>query len=276
MALSEADVAAVVTAVKQSRKYRDTSEETIAALAADATRKYKSRKAVEKAVRKQLHNIMAPYLGDPDYEQAKTQMSEAFAQGTEAVKALCLKLMAAHVSTEERLPVLDTFFRQIFAVTGKPRAILDIACALDPLSLPWMGLGDETDALAPPDLQFFAIDIHEARVDFLNHFFRLAGIAPLARVQDVALQFPQDRADVALFLKEMPRFSRNYGNLGRPLLEALPVDWLVLSYPTKSAHGGRDLTERYRAFMYELLAGKDWPVTELVFEGELVFCIKKS
>ncbi|GAB4279358.1 MAG: hypothetical protein Kow0080_31610 [Candidatus Promineifilaceae bacterium] len=276
MALSEADVAAVVTAVKQSRKYHDTSEETIAALVADAARKYKSRKEVEKAVRKQLHNIMAPYLGDPDYEQAKTQMTEAFAQGAEAVKALCLELMAVHVSTEERLPILDTFFRQIFAVTGKPRAILDIACALDPLSLPWMGLGDETATFVPPDLQFFAIDIHEARVDFLNHFFRLAGIAPLARVQDVALQFPQDRADVALFLKEMPRFSRNYGNLGRPLLEALPVDWLVLSYPTKSAHGGRDLTARYRMFMYELLAGKDWPVTELVFEGELVFCIKKA
>jgi hypothetical protein len=103
----------------------------------------------------------------------------------------------------------------------------------------------------------------------------LEGFPPLARVQDVALQFPQEQADVALFLKEMPRFERNYGNLGRPLLEALNVNFLVLSYPAISTHGGRNLTNRYREFMYQLIVGHDWPITELLFDGELVFVIEK-
>ena len=64
----EADVEAVVTAVKQSKKYGDTSEETIRELAEEAVRHNKKTKTAVKAVRARLHSIMAPYLGDPYYE----------------------------------------------------------------------------------------------------------------------------------------------------------------------------------------------------------------
>ena len=97
---------------------------------------------------------------------------------------------------------------------------------------------------------------------------------PLARVQDVAHHFPQEQADVALFLKEMPRFERNYHGRGRPLLQALRVRHIVISFPTISTHGGRNLTSRYRDFLHQLIAGLNWGVTELLFEGELVFCLE--
>ena len=81
---------------------------------------------------------------------------------------------------------------------------------------------------------------------------------------------------LSLFLKEMPRFTRNYGDLGRPLLQALNVRWLVVSYPEVSTHGGRNLTHRYREFMSQLTDGLPWTTTEILFDGELVFCIEKS
>ena len=90
------------------------------------------------------------------------------------------------------------------------------------------------------------------------------------------MHFPQETADVALFLKEMPRFERNYHGKGRPLLEALNVNYIVLSYPSISTHGGRNLTNRYREFMVQLIEGHDWPVTELLFEGELVCVVNKG
>ncbi|MFQ5401436.1 MAG: hypothetical protein ACE5E7_17780 [Anaerolineae bacterium] len=263
------DLEAVVTAVKQSRKYRDTSEETIRELATAALRQHKKPKVAIKAVRTQLHSIMAPYLGDPDYKAAAAQLDEAFAAGDpDRIRAVCRDILHSHLSTRERLPILEEFYARIFAVTGRPRAILDVACGLNPLSFPWMGLAHS--------VEFYAYDIHEPRIDFLNHYFRRQGLKPLARLQDIALQFPQETADVALFLKEMPRFERNYHGQGRPLLEALRVRWLVISFPTVSTHGGRNLTRRYREFMGQLIAGKNWPVTELLFEGELVFCIKKQ
>jgi 16S rRNA (guanine(1405)-N(7))-methyltransferase len=267
--ISEADVEAVVTAVKQSRKYRDTHEGTIRALAADALHRYKKVKDAEKAVRKQLHSIMAPYLGDPDYAAAAERLTAVYAQGdAAAIKTACRDILHSHLSTRERLPIMEAFYSTIFAVTGRPASLIDVACGLNPLAWPWMGLD------AP--LDFYAYDIHEPRIAFINHFFRLAGLPSLARVQDVAANFPQETADVALFLKEMPRFERNYHGQGRPLLAALRARWLVISFPSISTHGGRNLSGRYRAFMFELIEGQPWPVTELSFADELVFCVDKG
>ena len=272
-------VEAVVTAVKQSKKYRDTSEATIRELAAEALRQYKKPKQAEKAVRKRLHSIMAPYLGDPDYEEAARQLAAAFANGNQdQIRAVCLDIMHSHLSTRERLPILDNFYRTIFQVTGQPHSILDIACGLNPLALPWMGLSVNSEQLTVNRdvVRYYAYDVHEPRIEFINHYFALAGLPPLAQVQDVALCFPEESGDVALFLKEMPRFERNYHGLGRPLLEAIRARWLVVSFPTISTHGGRNLTGRYRDFMHELIEGQAWPVTELLFEGELVFVLDKG
>ncbi len=262
-------VTAVTHTIKQSAKYGQTSEETIRKLAETAVRQHKKPKAAVKAVRKQLHSIMAPYLGDPDYAAAAVALEAAFTTGDQAdIEAACRSSLHSHLSTRERLPLMADFYSRIFAVTGRPRVMLDIACGLNPLAFPWMGLERPLD--------FYAYDIHEARITFLNHYFRLQGLPPLAKLQDVAHQFPAEQADVALFLKEMPRFERNYHGQGRPLLETLNVNWLVVSYPTVSTHGGRNLTNRYRDFMFQLIEGHDWPVTELLFDGELVFCIEKG
>lgn len=270
MTVDEAAVDAVVTAIKQSRKYRDTSEETIRQLAVEAVVEHKKPKPAEKAVRKRLHSIMAPYLGDPDYATARQLLTDSFVGGDDkTIRAACRDLMHAHLSTRERLPILDTFYRDIFAVTGAPGRLLDIACGLNPLAFPWMDL-----PAAATD--FIAYDIHEPRVDFLNHYFILQGLPPLAFLQDVAVQPPTERGDVALFLKEMPRFERNYPGHGRALLEATDTRWLVVSFPTISTHGGRNLTNRYREFFYQIIDGSGWPVTEILFDTELVFCAEKT
>lgn len=264
-----ADLETVVAAVKGSRKYGDTSEETIRQLAAEAVQQHKRPKAAIKAVRKRLHSIMAPYLGDPDYALTATALDRAFASGDEsAVKEVCLDALESHLSTRERLPIMEDFYNRIFAKTGVPDRLLDIACALNPIAFPWMGL--------PTTVEYVAYDIHEPRIDFLNHYFRLQGLAPLARVQDVALSPPQETADLALFLKEMPRFERNYPGTGRRFLLTLPVKYLVVSFPTISTHGGRSLVKRYRQFFEQLVAGQDWPVEKLMFDGEMVFIAEKS
>jgi 16S rRNA (guanine(1405)-N(7))-methyltransferase len=266
--VSEQELETLVSTVKQSKKYRDTSEETIRQLAVEALRQHKKPKQALKAVRARLHSIMAPYLGDPDYQEAAEQLTAVFATGDrEQIQATCREIMGFHLSTRERLPLLDNFYRDIFTVTGQPGRLLDIACGLNPLAFPWMDL--------PTSTEYVAYDIHEPRIAFLNHYFRLQGLPPLARLQDVALRFPEETADVALFLKEMPRFERNYPGKGRPFLQALRAQFLVVSFPTISTHGGRNLTNRYREFLQELIADQSWEVVELLYEGELVFVAKK-
>ena len=264
----ESDIDTIVAAIKQSKKYRDTSEETIRQLVVVALKHHKKPKQAIKAVRKRLHSIMAPYLGDPDYEAASAALTAAFAIGDEEqIKQVCWDALYSHLSTRERLPIMKDFYHEIFQVTGTPRALLDIACGLNPLAFPWMNL--------PQTVQYYAYDIHEPRINFINHYFRLQSLPPLARIQDVALHFPKENADVALFLKEMPRFERNYPGTGRDFLAALPVRYLVISFPSVSTHGGRNLVKRYREFFDKLTAGRSWTVTELMFEGELLFVAEK-
>lgn len=263
------EIESLVASLKRSKKYQDTAEDTIRQLVEVEAGRHKRARDVERAVRKRLHNIMAPYLGDPDYPAALAELREVYAGDDEAaIKVTCARIMAAHDSTRERLPILDSFYRRIFDITGPPESILDLACGLDPLALPWMD--------APGLDAFYAYDIHEPRIAFLNDYFDLCGLPRLAKVQDVAYHPPQETADVALFLKEIPRFERNYEGGTLRLLESLRAHWIVVSFPTISLHGGRSLESRYRDFFHSLIAGTHWPASEVQFDSELVFCIERT
>ncbi len=263
------EIEAIVSSIKRSRKYRDAYEGTIRELVREETAKRRKKKDVEKAVRERLHRIMAFYVGEPDYDAAKAELQAAFEVGdAESVKSTCAQLLSAHASTRERLEIVDRFYREIFAVTGKPATLMDVACAMNPLTFPWMGL--------PQTLAYHAYDLHEARVELINTFFALEGLPPLAKAQDIAYDFPQESADVVLFLKELHRFERNYASRGLELLKALRARYLVVSFPAVSLHGGRSLVEHYREFFTELIADTGWPLEELEFETELVFCVEKG
>ncbi|MEZ4515390.1 MAG: hypothetical protein R3C44_00650 [Chloroflexota bacterium] len=62
MPADEATIEAVITAVKQSRKYRDTPQATIRMLAVEAVAQHKKAKD-RKAVRKRLHASWLPTYG---------------------------------------------------------------------------------------------------------------------------------------------------------------------------------------------------------------------
>ena len=265
------DIEAVVQKIRQSSKYRDADicEETIRDLLEAELGQHKSTNAAIKAAKKKLHRVVAPYLGDPDYEAALESLQAAFAsQAQDAIAATCQELMATHASTGERLRILDQFYARIFQVTGKPESILDIACGLHPLAFPWMEL--------PLSTRYYAYDIHRTRVRFLNQYFDLQGLAPLAKDRDVLVQAPAEAADLALILKEIPRFESRQKRCTVPLLAALQVRYLVLSVATQNLTGRWDLKTRNRELIYSLIEGYPWSVTEIEFDTELVFCIDKT
>ncbi|MBN1992482.1 MAG: hypothetical protein JW953_07230 [Anaerolineae bacterium] len=270
-AQSKVDLEALVAEIKQSKKYRHLGvcEETIRDLLTTELARHSKKADVLKAARKKLHEVVAPYLGDPNYATATAELNAAFQTAhPETLKATCARLMQTHATTRERLPVLADFYERIFQITGRPARLLDLACGLNPLALPWMDL--------PPAVLYYAYDIHQTRIDFLNHFFRGQGLPPLARHQDILLDFPQETGDVALILKEVHRFERRQPGCTLPLLDALRVRHLVISFPTRSLSGRRSLTEQYRELFFALIKDRPWPVTEIMFEHELVFCVEKS
>jgi 16S rRNA (guanine(1405)-N(7))-methyltransferase len=176
--------------------------------------------------------------------------------------------MESHASTRERIPQLETFYEQLWAVTGRPESILDLACALHPFGLPWMDL--------PVVTRYYAYDLHAPRVKLINRFLKAMVHEALAKVQDILVNPPEVEADVALFFKEAHRFEQRQKGCNRPFFEALRVRWLLVSLPAADLSGHHSLVERQRNLMDSILAGLDWPVTELTIGNELVFCIRKA
>jgi len=253
------------------RKYRDVDlpEDTLRDLLDQELPHYRNHKDAVKAVRKKLHNIIAPYLGDPDYPATAAALDAAFTSGDPAaVRAVCADILNAHASTRERQPMIDDFYQRIFAFTGTPRSILDLACGLNPFAFPWMGLPDR--------VEYHAYDLHRPRVELINHYFLLQGLAPLAESGDILVHPPQTRADVALFFKEAHRFEQRQHGCNRAFWQALNVRYLLVSLPTQSLTGRFELIERQRRLVYATLQGLPWQVTELQFDTEIVFCMDKG
>ncbi len=261
------DVDSIIQSILQSKKYRDIElcEETVRDLLHGELKHHKNTKSAIKATRKKLHRIVATYLGDPDYAEAMQELTNA-AQ-TDTLEGACTMLMQFHASTKERLKILDSFYATLFAHTGPPATILDIACGLNPLSFRWMRL--------PTTTRYYAYDIHQQRVDCINHYFMLEGLLPLAKMQDILVYYPQEQADVALVLKEIHTFERRKRGSSLALFNALNVRYIVATLPTRNLTGRRDREEYHRQLFYGIVDQMPWKITEISFENEMVFCIDK-
>ena len=259
-----------LTEIRSSRKYRglDLPESTLRDLVERESLLSRSAKEIEQAVREKLHNIVAPYLGDPDYARDSLAMQATFSHADPAaIQEFCLQILSSHASTRERIPLLADFYTQIWQITGRPAVLLDLACGLHPFGLPWMQLSAETS--------YFAFDLHHPRVELIRNFFTIYGQAGAAIHQDILVRPPELEADVAFFFKEAHRFEQRQKGCNRAFWQALKVRWLLVSLPVANLTGRHDLLEKQRKLVYSTLEGLDWPVQELQIGNEMVFCIRK-
>jgi len=253
----------------QARKYRDLHlpPETIRDLIEQESQRYHDPKEIEESVRKKLHQLTALYLGDPDYEAALHEVSQLNTR-TE-LEDFARRILTCHTSTRERLPTLHDFYQRLFAITGKPRHILDLACGLNPFALPLI------DMLL--DIDYQAYDIHLPRVNLLNAYFKQCEFqAARAEQRDILVNPPTQPADVAFFFKEAHRMEQRRKGSNRLLWEALRVEYLLVSLPSIDIGKTHDMRERMRNLVRETVQGYFWEIEEVEFEDEMVFCIHKG
>jgi len=260
----------IVARVQAAPKYRHLCPDTIRRVAAGEWKKQGAFKTAVKATQSRLHQIYAAYERSIDYEQAYRDLAAAYATGSSAtVKEVCRRLLARHASTEERLPILETFYERVFTHTGMPAVLLDVACGLHPLSLPWMNL--------PADTRYVAYDIDRQRIETLDRWFALTHVRGEAHLQDVVCTPPSERADVALVLKSIPCLERQEPGSALALLDALQTRWVVVSFPVESlGRRSKGMPEHYTGVMEQLLADRPWPMERIEVPEELVFVVDKG
>jgi 16S rRNA (guanine(1405)-N(7))-methyltransferase len=251
------------------KKYRglDLPRETIRDLIHQCQSIARDSREAEKQVRKKLHNIVAPYLEDLDYATVIDQVNSISSENTSAMKEICRGVLEQHASTRERMPIMEAFYQQIFQITGSPGSILDLACGLNPFTLPWMAL--------PSTTTYDAYDLHQPRIDLLNQFFARIDRPYRAEKRDVLVNPPINQADVAFFFKEAHRFEQRQHGCNRNFWQSLNVKYLIVSLPTMNMKGSHSFISGQRILMEQTLKGLPWEVHEVLFDSEILFCIKK-
>lgn len=265
----------LVAQIQASAKYADVSAELIGHIGAAELAKRTSLGEAVKATKNKLHQVGGMYLAErapydrwlEELRQAQTSevsVPSASLPGSSKTPEVLRRIMRHHASTRERLPILDRFYATILGDLAPVHSVLDVACGLNPLAIPWMPLA--------PSATYHAVDIYEDMMRFLDAAFGALGVQGKAETRDVLRDCPTHQVDVALVLKAIPCLEQIDKAAGRRLMDTIRARCVVVSFPTRTV-GGRNvgMSASYEAHFNDIIATKTWCVERFEFEGELVF-----
>ncbi len=268
--MDDRQIMALVERVQAGKKYRSIAPGFVRRLSHDALERGLSGKSAVKAVRNKLHQVGNAYFRqNVDYAEKASILSEYQPDlYSDTVKKFCVNTMKAHASTAERLPILEDFYQTCLAPIAPVNSVLDLACGLNPLAIPWMPLSS--------GFRYHACDIYLDMVHFLQSFFDHFTLAASAEACDLIGEIPQPATQVAFLLKTIPCLEQVDRSIGQQILDKIPSEHILVSFPSQSL-GGRQkgMPDFYREHFHELLAGKNWQVREFSFETELAFLVSR-
>lgn len=260
----------LVASIRGSAKYRAVDPQLIRNIGARELAKRRPLKEAIKATKNKLHQVGAAYqTAEGPVGELFAQMRAAVAAGDQAaLRRPCAALMEQHASTRERLPILAEFYAATLAEIGPVRSVVDIACGLHPLALPWMGLG--------PDVTYHAYDVYEDMAVWISTFLEIAGVRGAGHVCDVTQTVPEREADLAFVLKALPCLEQIDKSVSLRLLGGLRARHMLVSFPIQSL-GGRHkgMAAHYEAHFRSLVGGQPWTVRRFLFATELAFLVSK-
>jgi 16S rRNA (guanine(1405)-N(7))-methyltransferase len=223
---------------------------------------------LERRARLKLHRVVAGYLVTGRITHLARGL--AYADGREADRReFCRVMLGAHFSTAERLPDLPAFYPAVFGGLGTVRSVADLACALNPFSMPW--LRDVTDA------EYTGYDLNLTYVELASAF--LGGRYPGCSVvhRDVLVRPDLITADAALVLKTYHNMEDRQPGAGLRLVAELRTPVVVISFPL------RTMTGRPAAFTWRLLpdltslaADRCWELDRVELPTELIIIVRKG
>lgn len=270
-------VEAVARTVLTSRKYRNLDERLVRRFARESLAAHPRPADAVKHAKRKLHQAFGAFLsGSPT--RAVDRCIDAVLRGDDDLRSACLAAMRSHASTAERADHLDALYRTVAGWCGPVRSVLDLACGLNPLAIPWMELA--------PGARYTCCDIDHTLVAAL---VRLNEIVPAA-VQPTTCDLVADPcprgtgaaaphghgvaegADLVLLLKTATTLEQQRPGATSDVLHALAPAPVILSLPTRSLAAGRSYERDDTALIHRLVAGSPYrPAAEATFGGELVW-----
>lgn len=220
---------AILDRLLASKNYRDVCPDAVRRVWADCQGRYRKPKDAEKAAREALHGITGTYMTPQEARQLAFDMQ---AWRVDKTDISLERMLSRHASTRERLPLaeLDGLYDRLFAITGRPGSVLDLACGINPLYLGARGVSA------------VGVDISGSAVEAVNRFGEVYGAPVSARCADLLCPgaIPRERFDAALLFKLLPLLERQRIGSAAVVMAAIDAKFLVASFPTRTL-GGRNV-----------------------------------
>lgn len=219
--------------VKKHKKYSSISEEIIVDKIKECLKSNPNITHIDKQlikdIRKELHLSYASFQ-----TKRKSKRKKYLDQLQRNLDdKLTKELLSITLSTKERLDNYNKLYKQIFKITGKPNTIIDLGCGLNPFSYPLMNL---------KKVNYFAYDIDEDDMKFLNEYFKLmnvhglngkAAILNLRNIQKVS-KLPS--AEVIFIFKVLDLLDKKGHKNSEQLIKKLipKTKFIVASFATRT------------------------------------------
>jgi 16S rRNA (guanine(1405)-N(7))-methyltransferase len=260
----------VIRLVRQSNKYAVVSETLVRDIAEAELKKGKNLKDSVKSTRNKIHQVGSAFqeISIP-YPALKQELAKLPTLITsDETLAFITKTLRYHASTAERLPFITSFFMQTLASIQPVESILDLACGFTPLCLPWMPVSNNAS--------YTGIDIYQDMINFLDLFFVHYNLKHSFTVGNIIEALPNEKVHVAYLLKTIPCLEQVDKTIGTKLLERIPAENILVSFPSRSLTGrSKGMAANYEAHFSQLISGKNWKVTKTEFPNEIAFLIQK-
>jgi len=212
-----------VEKVLAAKGYRHILPETVERIALQEAQKGRKGDALVKAVKTCLHRDWGVFAGTSG--KARTENAALPANDRAAVQAL----LASHVSTAPRLPVMEEFWQAVFAGCPTPASVWDCACGLNAFCLPYWPQAPQA---------YLGWDIDGHAIELTQSYFAAAGLPYRACCADALTFTPPGRADLLLLFQILPVAERQKKGGALQLL-ALPAEYIAVTLPTRTVGGHR-------------------------------------
>lgn len=250
--------------VSATSKYRDLDATFLRRVTGEAAHRFRDRNQALKYAKRKLHQAFGAFLsGDP--ARAVAGVAEAVRSGRRDLKTAARAAMRAHASSAERIEWLEPLYERIAAWCGTPRSVVDLACGLNPLAIPWMALA--------PDATYWCCEVDSDLVAALNGLDEVMPAQITGATRDLVAAPPAVRADLALLFKTVTTLEQQRAGATRRVLAALDCRHVILTLPRRSLSGRREYTDEVpTTVIRDVVTGSGYGLSAVAtFGDELVF-----
>lgn len=260
----------VIQAVQSKKEYMYLSENFIQSVVDEAIRldkklrsdyesgKESAQKKLVKLVREKARKIYGVFQVPSLIEERKSLLERGSLTDIPA-------LLESHLSTKERVPYYADFFTVIFALTGEPKSILDLAGGLNVLAYYHYSQGKAS---------YVANELSAQDCAQLNAFFARNKLPAEAISFDVVSEMdkiPSQKFDVCFLLKALDTLERQKRYCSYDILDKINAKFIVATFPRVSVKGVATKRGDEVNWFLKVIERKGLTYHKLLFESEICY-----